>query len=148
MADFDYFDADITRTELGLPPLSVNDHQRYILGPQLLGGTNAWLRQTAKSPYVDGEVTVGRTLGIVEERMSIEVLAGDALELQANLATLVDAVSQSRWTLSIRSDDSVYAYDCEAADYTVGWDNTRRMVFRSTVQLSVRRQPKLLTGGF
>lgn len=148
MADFDFFDTDITRTELGLPPLSVNDHLNYILGPELFGGTNTWNRQTVKSPYVDGEFTVGRTLGVVEERMSIEARGGNALELQVNLATLVAAISQSRWTLSIRSDDSVYAYDCEAADYTVGWENTRRMVFRSVVTLLVRRQPKLLTGGF
>lgn len=148
MTDFGYFDADITRTELGLPPLSVNDHLNYILGDEQLGGTNSWKRQSVSSPYVDGEFTVNRTLGIVEERLSIDCLGADSYSLQVAIAALVDAVSQSRWTLTMRVDDSVWAYDCEAADYTVGWEKSRRMVFRSTVLLAVRRQPRLLTGGF
>lgn len=146
--DFDYFYATVSRTELGLARLDINDHLNYILNDELLGGTNTWNRQTTKSPYVDGEFTVNKTLAQVEERIAVECLGDSSYLLQYNVAQLIKAISQSQYVLTIYTDDSVWAYDCEAADYTVGWEKTRRMVFRATVQLMVRRKPKLLTGGF
>lgn len=148
MADFQIFDATLSRTELGLFPLPINDHLNYILNDEQFGGTVTWNRQTTKSPYVDGEITVGRTLAEVEERLSIDCLADSSFLLQQNIAQLVRAISQSRYVLTIYENDAVWAFDCEAADYTVGWEKSRRMVYRATVQLLVRRRPKLLTGGF
>lgn len=146
--DFQTLDATVTRTELGLGVLHLNDHVNYILDDEILGGSTSWQRQTTKSPYVDGEFTVNRVLGDVEERISLDVLSDNHIGLQANIVQLVKAFSQARYTLTMYVDDSVWAYDCEAADYTVGWEKTRRMVHRSTVQLLVRRSPKLLTGGY
>jgi hypothetical protein len=146
--DFGIFVATITRTELGLPVLNINDHINYQLADQILGGTQSWNKQMVKSPYVDGEVMVNRSRGQVQEQFQVQVRGGSQSEMQQNIATLIEAFSQFAYQLTIEMEDATYTYQCDTADYTVDWTNVRMMAKQALVKFQFTRSPKLINGGW
>lgn len=148
MSDFEFFNAEVSRTSLGDNPLSLSDGVNFKLGQDILGGQLSWNRQTAKSPYVDGEFTVNRTKGRVEERFTVQVLGATQTVLNQNLADLIEAFSQDRFILTIEMDEVPYSYDCEASDYQIDYTGTRWLAKTVLVTFMVPRQPRLLAGGF
>jgi hypothetical protein len=136
----------VSRTLLGLAPLDINDHLNYYVTPQLLGGQVAWTRTQITSPWLDGAVTTNRVRQMVTEPLVIEVLGGTHGELKANVDTLVQAFIQDSFDLELTMGDAAYAYRCEAADYTLGWNGPRMMANQVQVTFSVPRQPTALLG--
>jgi hypothetical protein len=136
----------LSRTLLGLGDLEINDHLNYAVGPQLLGGTVAWNRQKATSPFLDGEVTTQRSRQNVTEQVAVEVYAGDAAELKANTAALITAFCQDSFVLTVTLEGTFYVYQCEAADVTIAWVGARMMAHQGQVTFAVPRQPVPLLG--
>lgn len=144
----------VTRDWLGLGPLEVNDQVAYRSAPELLGTQVSWNNNRVGSPWIDGEFTVSRTRGMVEEPVGVEVtgrtLPNQVLtgsRLQANFAALIDAFTQDSYTLTVTIDGVVYAYECEAAGYQVTWSGPRFMARRGKIAFTVPRQPAPVLGG-
>lgn len=145
MSEFSTFSVLLSRTELGLAPLEINDQSNFIVGNTIMGGAQNWNRQTVKSPYVDGEFTVNRAKSQVSEQFTVQVLGATQTLLQANIATLTDAVSQFRFQLTMTMNESVRTWQCETADYTVDWTQARWMARKVLVTLQIPRYPNLVS---
>jgi hypothetical protein len=76
-------------------------------------------RVWATSPYVAGGVQVLSVAGIVTTTAVICVDADSHADLQSDLTTLMTAVEQSSYTLSITFDSTTYAWSCFDADYQI-----------------------------
>lgn len=148
MSDFSVFSVTVTREELGLPLLEINDQINYMVGDQILGGSQTWNKQMVKSPYVDGEVMVNRARAQVQEQFQVQVLGPSQGGVQQNIATLIAAFSQFTYVLSIQMEDSTYTYQCDTSDYTVDWTNVRMMAKKALVKFQFTRSPKLINGGW
>jgi hypothetical protein len=113
--------AKVTRNDLGLTDLNINDHVNYSLSASIMGGTVSWERREATSPWVDGSVTTARRRQKATETMQVNVYGGTQSELLDNMRELVEAFSQNSYTLKIVLKGTDYHYACEAADYSVEW---------------------------
>jgi hypothetical protein len=141
------FAATVTRSDLGLADLNINDQADYIIGSEMLGAMVTWDRKVVSSPFVNGDVTVHRRRGNVAERFSVYVLAATQSEMQTNIKALIDAFNQHKFNLSITLDSTVYTYICEASDYQVEWMNTNFFALKVKVVFNLIRQPIPLVGG-
>jgi hypothetical protein len=141
MSDFAYFQVSVSRTSLGLPTLDLNDRLAYITADQIFGAQQAWNRQTAKSPYVDGEFLVNASRGLVQDRFSVQVLGSSQSQLQSRIKDLTDAFGQPSYVLTVTMEDGVYPYSCQPADYQVDWTAARWMARQVLVTFTVPRQP-------
>jgi hypothetical protein len=148
VSDFEHFACEVSRTELSLEPLDLNDHVNYQVANEILGGTQTWNRQSVRSPYVDGEYTVNAARSRPEERFAVQVFGEDQLTLQENIAMLIDAVSQFRFQLRLEMNEAVYIWQCETADYTLDFNQSRMMARQALVSLMIPRSPKLVRGGW
>lgn len=136
----------VSRGELGLADLDLNDHVNYFVSATVFGGTVSWRRQTVQSPFVEGQFTVGAVRDQVEDKFAIEVKGAGQVELQDNLRTLIDAFSQSTFNLTLQLDAAPYTYSCEASDYAIDWTQTRWHNRQVLVTFSLRRSPVPVNG--
>lgn len=143
--DFTSFHVTVTRAELALGPLDINDHLNFIVADKIMGGQATWNRQTAKSPFVDGEFTVHRSRAQLKDQMSVQVLGDTQTTMQANLATVIAAFTQFRFQMTLALEDGTRIYNCETADYTVDWDRLRWMSRQVLVTFDIPRYPGLAT---
>jgi hypothetical protein len=139
-------DALVTREELGLPDLDINDNDNYIVGPNLAPGVVAWQRLQASSPFMHGAVTVGRRKDIVTAEIAVDILANNFTALTAAKQTIVEAFEQDSFRLKMTFEGSQYEWACEAADHGVSWEHPRVHARRLTVLFSFPRQPIPLLG--
>jgi hypothetical protein len=138
----------VTRAQLGLGNLNINDHISYYCAAQFLGGSMTWNRQQISSPYMDGSVTVNRTRGVVMEPVAVEVLGSTDTALQTNMATLLAALSQDTFDLLVGIGSAQYQYLCEAADVqNAGWSGPRMIAKQAQIVFQVPRQPVPILGG-
>lgn len=142
------FAATVTRSDLGLADLNINDNADYIVASEMLGSMVTWERKTVSSPFVNGDVTVHRRRGNVSEKFAVYVLGATQTEIQTNIKTLIDAFNQNRFNLTITLDSTVYTYICEASDYQVEWMNTNFFALKVKVVFNLIRGPIPLVGGF
>lgn len=145
MSDWTTFDLQLTRSELGLSTLDLNDQVNYIVAETLFGGQQSWNRQTVKSPFVDGEFTVHRSMSQRQERVGIQVLGDTQTTLQTNLDALLTALSQFRFNLIWTADSVQRTYNCETADYQIDFSRERWMARKVLVTASVPVYPKVGT---
>lgn len=138
--------ASVSRPELGLADLNLNDHTNYYVANTIFGGTVSWRRQTVQSPWIEGQFTVGAVRDQVEDKFVVEVKGADQISLQNNLKALVAAFSQSSFNLTVQLDTAYYTYACEASDYTIDWTNTRFIAKQVQVSFSLRRSPVPVNG--
>jgi hypothetical protein len=144
----------ISRALLGLTPLEINDQVLYKVAPGLLGGQVSWQRTTASSPYMDDDITVNRRRGRVNEPLLVEVFGRskgqpDATSpklLKDNLTTLIQAMVQDTFDLTIVMDAQTYTYACEAADYSMAWTTPRWAARQLQVAFVVPRAPVPVSG--
>lgn len=142
MSDFGIFDLTITRFELGLPDLDLNDKLSYDTGAEIFGGQQTWNRQTVKSPFVDGEFLVHRSMANRQENLQIQVLGADQAELQANVQALLDAARQFNFLITLTMDNAApRVWSCQTADFTVDWSNTRWLALKALVTLTIPTLP-------
>jgi hypothetical protein len=146
MADVN-ISAVINRDLLGLLPLELADGNPYLLSSQFLGAAVTWDRQTVGSRWVDGDYTVSRRRANVSEQIAIEVVADNMLDLRTAMMTLINAFTQDHFTLTVTVDGVVFAYDCEAGDYTNAmWNTPRLAASRGQVVFTVPRRPIAAAG--
>lgn len=141
--------ASVSRPELGLPDLNLNDHSKfYVSGADgaIFGSTVQWRRQTAQSPFVEGQFTVNAVRDVVEDKFAVEVLGTDQVSLQLNLQELVDAFSQSYFNVTMQLDNAVYTYACEPSDYTIDWTRARWHNHQALITFALRRSPVPING--
>lgn len=148
MTDFP-ITARVTRPDLGLGDLDINDHTAYVVaGPSALGGTVSWDRRAVSSPWVEGDITVSRRRGNVMEPLTVYVKGTDQADMDAKIATLVAAFTQDRYGLQIITGGANHAWDCEAADYTVMFDTVHFHALYAQVTFQIPRKPVALSGAF
>ena len=137
--------ATVTRTDLGLSTLNINDHVNYALGSQILGGTVSWERNQVNSPWVDGDITVSRRRPNVQESVQINVYGDNQTEMLANIKEITEAFSQNSYQMTVTLNGQVYRYQCESADYSVEW-GVKMHSSQCMVMFSVPRRPIALAG--
>jgi len=141
--------AKVTRTDLGLGDLNINDTTKYrIAGPSVMDGTTAWERNQVTSPWVEGDITISRRRGNVTSQLNIYVTGSTIGDMLANIRTLVDAFTQNRFTVQINMGTSVNQWDCEAADYSVVMDTAHVYNMYAMATFSLQRKPIPVAGGF
>jgi hypothetical protein len=138
----------ITRDSLGLPDLDLNDHLNYYVADQFMGGQVTWNRNQVTSPFIDGAITTYRTKQMVTDTVNIEVLTTTYTGAMTSLRTLVQAFTQDTYNLQIGIGVSTAAlqYQCEAADYTMDWTNSRWVAKHLSISFSVPRNPVPILG--
>ena len=141
------FAATVTRSDLGLGSLNINDNADYKVGNEIMGAMVTYDRKIVSSPYVNGDVTVHRRRGNVSEKFSVYVMAATQTELQTNTKTLIDAFSQNKFNLAVTLDSVQYTYQCEASDYQVEWSNAHMFSLMVKVTFNLIRNPIPLVGG-
>jgi hypothetical protein len=139
----------VTRDNLGLPDLQLNDHASYYASAdQFLGTAAAWNRNQVASPFIDGSVTVSRQLGMVVEALGIEVLGDSPVDAQNKMAVLAQAFMQSDFQLGVQVGGAIWQWQCEAADVTRAWTTPRMAANQWLMTFSVPRQPNAIAGVF
>jgi hypothetical protein len=138
----------VSRDLLSLGDLDINSSPYRLAGPQILGGEQRWERQTAASPFVDGEVTVHRRRANVTDQIVVYVSGTDTANMFSNIRDLIDAFTQDRFTLQINIGTATNQWDCECADYSVTVDTPHMVAKYGVVQFNVPRKPVPLTGGY
>jgi len=141
--------AHVTRNQLSLGDLHINDHTNfYIAQENFLSQQVSWNKQQVTSIFLDGSVTVARSLQTVNENITVEVLGDTTADLYTNIQTLVQAFKQDYFQLKVTTNSQLITYQCEAADYSVTWQGVRMIANQVQVVLSVPRQPNPLVGAF
>jgi len=142
--------AKVSRGQLGLSDLNVNDHSSYVLaGNMAFGGAVQWARKQLEVPWVDGQVTVERHRQNVTEPLSFYVAGPDLATLDTRLGTLIAAFHQDRFTFQLVVGGANHAWDCEAADIQqVLYDTVHVHNKYVTVTFSVPHKPIPLAGAF
>jgi hypothetical protein len=136
----------VTRSDLGLASLNINDHLDYKVGSEILGSMVTYDKKKVSSPYVNGDITVHRRRGNVNEKFSVYVYGADQAELRTNTIALIEAFSQNQFNLIITLDSVEYSYQCEASDYQIGWSNAHMFSKQVLVTFNLDRKPIALVG--
>lgn len=137
----------ITRPILGLSDLSIVDDPYDVIIDGLNVGPGTWRRATAESPFVSGRVLAGAVLDVATRSFQIDV-AGTSLEdVQTNIGTLIAAVSQFSYELSLTLDTgATYRWACEPADWAVGFTFQHVLGLIAPVSLLIPTSPLPVTG--
>lgn len=138
--------ASVTRDELGMGDLNINDHTSYALGVNILGGQVAWQKQQVTSPYIDGDITITRRRPTVMETIEINVYGTNHSTLITRLKTLVQAFSQDTFNLGVSFNGTLRQYQCEAADYSIEYNQPKIHSHQCLVRFSVPRNPIPIAG--
>jgi hypothetical protein len=137
----------VSRTNLSLANLEINDGVDYkIAGNEFLGGQLAWEKSQVGSPFVEGKVTTHRVRQNVQEQISVEVYGSGTSDVQANAKALIEAFSQSSYTVTVSVDNQATVYNCEAADFRIEMTTPRYAASQLAVHFNVERKPLLVSG--
>jgi hypothetical protein len=146
MADLD-LSVEVNRDALALTPLDIAQPPYYLAASPFLSSQVSWDRQTVSSRWIDGEVTTSRKRGMVMETIAVEVVATDMATLQDYMQTLIEALCQDTYTMTITVDGTLWVYNCEAADYTnLMWTTPRLVAAQGQAQFTVPRRPVAAVG--
>ena len=127
--------------------INLDDHEHYIVAADSFASSaTTWRRNQITGPYTAGKFTVSAVPDQVTENVNVYVMGGSQVELQRNLADLIDAVSQPYYQLVWTMDDASYAWDCDIADYSVEYSTATLFARKITVKLQIPRQPLLTMG--
>lgn len=138
----------VTRDELALADLQLNDGVKYHTTPDIDPGQVSWRRESATSPYVDGEFTISRAKEESEGKVTIEVVATSQSLLRTYIGDLINAFTQEEFNLIFDIDGAVYTWTCEAADYAVKWEHIRFHSFHALVGFQFPRSPIPVAGPY
>jgi dienelactone hydrolase len=139
----------VTRTELGMADLNINDATTYrVAGPSAMGGQVSWVRQQVSAPWVDGDITVARRRQNVMEPLTLYIKGSSQADMDTKIATLIQAFTQHRYGLQIVVGGANHAWDCEAADYQVTLDTVHFHALYAQATFQIPRKPVALSGAF
>jgi hypothetical protein len=136
----------VSRDELGLPPLEINDFVDYYVGPEFLGGQQTLNRTEVGSPFLTGGVEVDSVPQLITEQFSVQVLGDTVGELAASTAALVAAFQQRRSRVTIEIDGQQWVYAFNRAEFATPWSGPAMVSRQGLVNFSARRQPVAVNG--
>ena len=141
--------ASVTRTELTLADLDLNDMTKFILGKNLDVSSVTWRKEAAQSPFIQGRIPVHEVKDAAETSIAVYVLGATHAALSANLEELLDAFTkQYSYILRINVEGVDNQWKCERADYQVGFATETLNARFVPVKLSFFRQPTPVVGVF
>lgn len=107
----------ITRTELGLGNLNLQDPTNgfYVSDEWKPGGVQWQHFKASESSFVDGARVVGQRRIGVDEIFTVYIYATTPAGLKAKMQTVIDALSQYRYTLTINWDGASYVFQANGA---------------------------------
>lgn len=143
-------DVAITRTELALADLLIQDpangYEVVRLGP----GSRSWRKETVKNAYVHGDTLVNAVLDVQVAPMTIRVSGLTLATANSRLETLLDAFSQFSYSLGVIIDGETWVWVCQPADASVGeggsFNKFHTMAHMYEVTLSIPRNPVPISG--
>lgn len=141
---------EISRTELALANLALEDeangYEIVSLGP----GALSWRRETVRSPYVHGETLVTAVKDLSIAPMTVRVKASSAATLDTRLDALLDAFAQFEYSIGVTIDGVSKIWTCQPADLSVGdggeFNKYQLMAKMYEVTLSIPRHPVPTSG--
>lgn len=132
--------ATISRAELGLGNLQLNQAP-YTITPEISPGQVEFRRATVESPYVEGTFSTHVVKGQGQGQVVIDVRESTHAAAQTAIQTLIDAFTQSTFVFTLSLNGTSYAWDCETADYSVGFAHERLHAIVIPVAFSFPRFP-------
>lgn len=137
----------VTRTELSLAALDIDDGTNFILGKGLDAGTVSWRKEVVTSPFYAGRVPVHEVKDSVEMTLVVYILGATHATLMTNLQTLLNAFTeQSTYEVQLTIEGQSYHWTCERADYQVGFATETLNARYIPVSLSFHRHPEPAAG--
>lgn len=140
----------ITRTSLSLSNLAIVTATYDVAiddAGSLSAGTIAWRRLTAESAFTSGRTLIQAVKDTTSLALLITVTGADLATVQANVSTLLSAVWQTSYQLSLTLDSgATYTWNCEPADATVGFNHSHVLGRACPVVLSIPRDPIPVAG--
>ena len=126
---------------------NLDDHDRYYVGSDSFqSATMTWRRQTVQGPYVAGRYVTHAVPDTVTENLTIRVMGESQLQLQKNLADLIDTFSQISYNIVWSVDLMSYTWHCEMADYSIAYTNAELFARNVPVKFNVPRLPMIEMG--
>lgn len=139
--------AEVTRTELGLGNLDLNDDVNFRFGRGVEVGRLTWRKDVVTSPYVHGRFPVREVKDAVESKITVYVIAPDHATLSTNVGVLIGAFTeQYEYNLQIVVEGQTYAWRCERADYEVAFATETFNALFVPVSLAFYRSPIQVAG--
>ena len=141
--------AAVTRTELGLTDLDINDIATYELAKQLNNGTVSWRKEIAQSPFYEGRFVVHEVKDAVEMSLIVYVHGESYPVINTRVQTLLEAFTeQYSYDLKITVNGQQHTWTCERADYDVAFATETVNALKVPVQLTTMRHPSPVAGAF
>jgi hypothetical protein len=141
--------AVVTRTELGLENLDINDNLNYQLGRALRIGSVTWRRESVTSPYVHGRIPVHEVKDAAESSLVVHCFGETSAAAMTNLGVLLEAFTgQWDYSIALNVDGVNYQWRCERADYEVGFITETILAKLIPVSFTFHRHPIPLQGVF
>lgn len=142
------FTGTISRTELSLGTLAIGTTTPYRVSMDegLQAGTVTRRRTTASSPFVEDVVETNSVRDEAFIALTVYVTGTDLSTIQSNVQTLITALSQSTYTLTVITGGATYAWACRAADYSLRFDIIHSQGKQGTVVANIPRSPIATTG--
>lgn len=102
--------------------LDLNDGLVYRVAADSFDSANQqFRRQQVISPFVGGKFTVNSVPDQVEETLAVWVNGVESIDLQDNIDNLINAMTQFHYQVRIDIDANRRVWNCEQADYTIGY---------------------------
>lgn len=140
----------ITRGELGLADLALQDlangYEVIEFGP----GSRSWRKETVKSAYVHGETLVSAVMDVQVAPLKMRVRGSTHAIADSRLKTVLDAFSQFVYSIGVVIDGVTWIWTCQPADISVGESGDinkfQWMAKMFEVTASIPRNPVPLSG--
>lgn len=135
----------VTRTELALAALSLQQAGAYEILPGTGPGALSWRREVARSPMVHGEVLVGAVKDIQIAPLAIRVIGTTASQMWARVGELTAAFEQFSYSLSLVIGGVTFTWLCQCADWSSGdggeFQKFHLMSHQTEVRFQIPRHP-------
>lgn len=141
--------AEVTRTSLGLGPLSLSQ-DGVIEVVSLTPGDVAWRRTVAEGKYQRGRVLLQAQQSTVTDVLVLRLYGASMTAVENRTRDVREAFSQFVYTLTTTVDGVTRTVTCEPADLSIIGDDTRQKTLTyhrmREVSLSIPRDPELTAG--
>lgn len=139
----------ITRTDLGLAPLSLDVDGLHSIVSFSQGGVT-WRRTAVSGKYQAGRRLTQAQQDTVTDVLLIRVYGSSTIEVDNRAGVLMAAFAQFTYQLTVTINGLVRTAECEPADMDVVGEDSRRkgLTFANMreIQFSIPRDPRLIAG--
>jgi len=104
-------------------------------------GGRTWVRQTTRSPFVDGVHEISRVLDVNKIDVTLRLVSTTWVGVETLRQALLTAVEVPSWLLEIAVDGVSYTYRANAADSVSGLTTVELGSMYRTISLTIPVQP-------